>query len=145
MTPWRSRCRRRRSRRGPCRSTCGSGPRRRRSSAWGGRRRLAGPDEGPGRGGRAPLAAVCLIDRGDASGAGITALGPSAAYPGVLGHAFCFSLADPARKRLMLERYLALVARVPIFGLRVPDGLGRLPALLDEVERVFGGAGPCAR
>lgn len=101
-------------------------------------RRLAGQ----GRGGAAPLGAVCLIGRARPSGAGIGAAAPSVAYPGILAHAFCFSLADPPRKRLMLERYLSLVARVPVFDLRVADGLDHLPALLDEVERVLGDTGP---
>jgi hypothetical protein len=59
----------------------------------------------------------------------------SEAYPALLANAHCFSLEDPARKRLMLDRYLSLVARVPVMALAVPDGLERLPAILDALER----------
>ena len=90
-----------------------------------------------GRAASAPLAAVCLIARG-APDARLSPLGPAAAYPGVLLHAFCFSLGDPARKRLMLARYLSLVARVPVLALGVPEGLDRLPEVLDAIERGLG-------
>jgi hypothetical protein len=63
----------------------------------------------------------------------------------VLANAFCFSLEDPARKRQMLDRYLALVAHVPVFELGIPDGLGRLPEILDAFDGAFGDAARSAR
>ncbi len=41
----------------------------------------------------------------------------------------------------MLDRYLSLVARVPVVALAVPDGLEGLPAILDALERAFGEPG----
>ncbi len=104
--------------------------------------RLAGPGDSSGPEGRAkaPLEAVCVLDRRHrASGSKILApLKGSAAYPILLANAYCFSMEDPARKRLMLDRYLSLVARVPVVQLAVPDGLEGLAAILDGLERAFG-------
>ena len=111
--------------------------------------RLAGPGDSSGLGGRtpAPLLAVCVLDRTDgASGAGILApLKACSSYPALLANAYCFSLEDPARKRLMLDRYLSLVARVPVVALRVQDGLEGLPVILDALERAFDDPGDDAR
>jgi hypothetical protein len=93
----------------------------------------------------APLAAVCVLGRGAPGAAFLAPLKASEAYPALLANAHCFSLEDPARKRLMLDRYLSLVARVPVVALAVPDGLERLPAILDALERGFGEPGPDAR
>jgi len=93
----------------------------------------------------APLAAVCVLRR-EAPGAAILApLKGSEAYPALLANAHCFSLEEAARKRLMLDRYLSLVARVPVVALAVPDGLEGLPAILDALERAFGEPGRDAR
>jgi hypothetical protein len=90
-----------------------------------------------------PLAAICLLARrGDASrssaAAALRRVSPSAAYPGVLAQAFCFRLDDADRKRAMLERYLALIARTPVFELIVADDLTRLPEVLDTIDRALG-------
>ena len=91
----------------------------------------------------APLAAICVLDRGNGAsgGAACRPLPAAQAYPALLAHAYCFSLENCARKRLMLERYLSLVARVPVFALAYPDGLEGLPSVLDTVERLLGCAG----
>jgi hypothetical protein len=91
----------------------------------------------PGDRAPAPLAAVCLLDRG-AGRARIERLPPAAAFPAVLTHAHCFSLRDAARKRLMLSRYLALVSRVPVFALGLEDDLGALGDAVAAVERLLG-------
>jgi hypothetical protein len=94
----------------------------------------------------APLEAVCVLDRRrGAPGALLAPLRASEAYPALLANAHCFSLEDQARKRLMLDRYLSLVARVPVMALAVPDGLEDLPAVLDALERAFGEPGLHAR
>jgi hypothetical protein len=90
-----------------------------------------------------PLAGICLLPRraSDATGcaaAVLRRLSPSAAYPGVLAHAFCFRLDDPARKRAMLERYLTLVARTPVFELAIADDLTRLHEVIETLARAFG-------
>jgi hypothetical protein len=91
-----------------------------------------------------PLAAVCLLSRASdhpasrGPAAALRRASPSAAYPGVLAHAFCFHLDEPGRKRTMLERYLELIARIPIFELTVADDLERLPEVLDAFDGEFG-------
>jgi hypothetical protein len=103
--------------------------------------RLAGGDSSEPMGrAPAPLEAVCILDRtrGAPGSLMLAPLKASEAYPALLANAHCFSLEDPARKRLMLDRYLSLVARVPIFALAVPDRLEGLPAILDALERTFG-------
>jgi len=64
-------------------------------------------------------------------------LRPSAAFPPVLAQAYCFSLGEPARKQRMMKRYLELIARVPVFEIRFPPGLERLPLILDAIERTL--------
>jgi hypothetical protein len=64
---------------------------------------------------------------------------PSSAFPRLLGHAYCFSLQDAERKRRMIERYLDLAARVPIFELRFQAGLDHLDKMLDALEEIMTG------
>lgn len=52
----------------------------------------------------------------------------------VLPHAYCFSLHDEERKRRMLEQYLQMCARLPVFSIRFQPGLENLPAVLDAIE-----------
>jgi hypothetical protein len=106
----------------------------------GGRARLAG---GPAAPASAPLEAVCVLAREaePSRGERLVRLGVAEACPAILPHAYCFSLTDRARKRVMLERYLRLLAQVPVFRLRVPAGLGRLPDVLAAIEEAFGAIG----
>jgi hypothetical protein len=88
----------------------------------------------------APLAAVLVLSRHD-EGADdrsvhIERLQPTAALPALLAHAYCFSLEDPDLKRRMVERYMALAARVPVYALRFRPGFDLLSRVLDQVERV---------
>ena len=86
--------------------------------------RLAGADDSSGDGrAPAPLEAVCVLGRRrGADGRRCLRHSASVAYPALLANAYCFSLEDPPRKRLMLERYLSLVARVPVMALRPRTG-----------------------
>jgi hypothetical protein len=77
--------------------------------------------------------------------AAVERLDPASACRAALAHAYCFSVEDPARKRRTVERYLALVARVPAWEIRFRPGLERLPALLDAIEGVTGGVPSEAR
>jgi hypothetical protein len=92
-------------------------------------------DKGP-----APLAALCLLSRGEEErrgcGVRMERLRPSAALPALLAHAYCFSLEDPGLKRAMIQRYMELAARMPVFALRFRPGLELLPWILDEIEEV---------
>jgi hypothetical protein len=87
----------------------------------------------------APLVAVGVLERVDRLGrmAPVERLRPSAAFPAVLAHAYCFSLREPERRRRMVERYLDLTTRVPVFEIRVKSGLERLPETLDAIEQAL--------
>ena len=52
----------------------------------------------------------------------------------VLPHAYCFSLHDGERKRHMMEQYLQMCARLPVFSIRFQPGLKNLPAVVDAIE-----------
>jgi hypothetical protein len=82
-----------------------------------------------------PLASICVLERANVEAAEITRLASSDAFPVVLSHAYCFDLDDLERKRRMMESYLKLVEQVDAYEVRVPEGLERLPATLDEIER----------
>lgn len=88
----------------------------------------------------APLAAVLVLSRreeaADDRSVCIERLRPTAALPALLAHAYCFSLEDPDLKRRMVERYMALAARVPVFALRFRPGFEWISRVLDQVERV---------
>jgi hypothetical protein len=60
----------------------------------------------------------------------------------VLSHAFCFQPQTPQEKRSMMEDYLELLARVPVYSLTAVPELGMLDALLDEVEATIAAAAP---
>jgi hypothetical protein len=59
----------------------------------------------------------------------------SAAFRAVFAHAYSLTLGDQDRKRLMVEHYLTLSARVPAFQLCFPPGIEVLPSILDRIER----------
>ena len=83
-----------------------------------------------------PLAAVCLLERGDSSEVvGIQRLSPIRAFPAVLSHAYCFSLQDMERKQRMMHAYLALVREVPVCTVRFSGGIEKLPQILDGIEQ----------
>jgi hypothetical protein len=89
-------------------------------------------DESPPR-----LAAVFVIERMSKPNREpepeIIALSSAAAFQLLLYHAHCFSYDDDDRRRLMLERYLELTARVPVFRIRNRPTLEQLPDFLDTV------------
>ena len=84
----------------------------------------------------ANLAAVCILNRLSES-AGVAVSETSAGgevLTKLLAHACAFNLADLERKRRMLQRYLTLVSRVPVFEVGVQPDLARLPESLDQLE-----------
>jgi len=85
----------------------------------------------------APLAALFVLVRDEsiAEGAMVRRLTAGAALTAILTHAYCFTLADQDRKGRMMEQYLAVIARVPVFEARFGAGLDRLPSILDAIER----------
>lgn len=82
-----------------------------------------------------PLRAICVLERDESSPVRIHRLTQAAAFPQLLRHAYCFSLADRERRRTMLERYLRLAIGVPVFELRFRSGLSRLEEMADEIKR----------
>src|SRR5262249_1404622 len=91
---------------------------------------------------------VCVLSR-FRSGRGarsvwVTRLRSAAAFRAVLAHAHCFAARDPARNRRMMESYLRLVARVPIWRVRFTPGLEHLDAVLDALEQA-GAESVCPR
>jgi len=64
---------------------------------------------------------------------------PSAeALGAVLSHAWFFALQDGERKRRLIEHYLELVARIPVFDISFRSGLENLPTILDAIEQLVG-------
>ena len=58
----------------------------------------------------------------------------STAFRSLLTHAYCFDPDESERKRRMVEAYLSLTQRVPVFRIGVTAGLEHLPKLLDAIE-----------
>jgi hypothetical protein len=85
------------------------------------------------------LSAICVLERvDDDSRPAVERLFGAAAFFAVLTHAYCFSLADDARKARMTSSYLELVNRVPVFRVRLRSGLEQLQPLLDQIEEAVG-------
>ncbi len=82
----------------------------------------------------APLAAILLLHRADRLEA--RRCTGAEAFPLLLKQAYCFTLTDEQRKRRLMEDYMAIAARVPIYELRFPTGLDTLEATLDMIERI---------
>jgi len=85
----------------------------------------------------APLAAVCVLVRETAAEkpvVSLSRLSPVVALSALLPHAHCFSLRNRERKRRMIENYLALAARVPVFEVRFQEGFDRLETVLDVLD-----------
>jgi energy-coupling factor transporter ATP-binding protein EcfA2 len=83
-----------------------------------------------------PLALLCMLELApDAAAAvGVERLDAASACRAALAHAYCFSVKDPAHKRRTIERYLAMVARVPAYEVRFRHGFEHLAVVLDAIE-----------
>ena len=55
------------------------------------------------------------------------------AFSELLAHAHCFDAEDPAQTRRLVDDYLELVARVPVFALEYQPDLQQLPQLTRAV------------
>jgi len=93
----------------------------------------AGPVEVQQPVARRPLAAVCVLQRGD-EGAGIRRLGRAEAFPALLAHAYSFGSQDERRGRRMMEHYLSIASQVPVFHVGLASGLSTLDGTLDELQ-----------
>ena len=84
---------------------------------------------------REPLAAVFVLERSAGVATRIERLAPADAFPAVLTHGYSFTVDDRERTRAMMRNYLELVDRVPVFRLTFADGLDKLDALVEMIER----------
>ena len=98
--------------------------------------RAAAAQQGDGQ--ATELAALCVLERSESSAPGgpvaIRRLSPASSFPRVLAHAYCFSLEPRERHALMVERYLELVAHIPVFEVCLWPGLHNLERVVDEIE-----------
>jgi hypothetical protein len=101
-------------------------------------RRLAASPRNVDSAAEAPaLLALFVLDRqppGVCHAPTAVRLTPPQAFTALLPHAYCFRLAAAERTRRMVENYLDLTSRVPVFRLQFPTGLERLAETVDVVE-----------
>jgi hypothetical protein len=83
----------------------------------------------------APLARVFVLERSEGGGPEIERLAAAPAFREVLTHGYAFSIHDRVRSAAMVQNYLELVDRVPVYRVRFSDGLDRLDDTLDAIER----------
>jgi hypothetical protein len=82
----------------------------------------------------APLAAAFVLHRDAAlSSPRVSRIPPARAFLEVLAHAQRFDAEDHADTRKLVDDYLALAERVPVFALEYPPGLEQLPNLTGAV------------
>jgi hypothetical protein len=84
------------------------------------------------------LKAVCLLEKlpdESQDTLTITEISATEALPELLKHAIYFSSQDKGRKREMMQHYLSLAMRVPIFRVGFRHGFDKLPAILDGLEQ----------
>jgi len=92
-----------------------------------------------GRNAARPLVAVCVLQRGRGpapSAAEAVPLGAVQALIALLPHAYCLDLDDLERKSRMMQQYLDLAGRVPVFSIKFSDGLESLGGVLDAIQRI---------
>lgn len=86
----------------------------------------------------ARLASVFVLERNDelTIPVDVRRLPVAQAFPKILAHACWFTLRDSEGKRRLIDKYLDLAARTPIFQLTFKPGLDNLPAILNAIEQV---------
>lgn len=85
----------------------------------------------------APLACIFVLERHDVvSTVEPVRLSATDAFLGLIPNAYWFRVRDPARRRITIERYLALSADVPVFKIMLGESLEHLPRLLDSIEAI---------
>jgi len=87
----------------------------------------------------APIAAIFILSRADAtqthlSQLGITRTRPDQAFAHLLEHAYCFMPENQEVRKSLASAYLELVSSTPVFDLILPNGLDLLPLVIDTVE-----------
>ena len=87
----------------------------------------------------APLASICVLQRTDSGAAPVSdrRLPSAEAFAAILAHACWFTLRVSEGKRRLIDNYLDLAARTPIFQITFKPGLDNLPAVLDVIEQLL--------
>ena len=60
------------------------------------------------------------------------------AFPALLAHAYCYDAQDRSHIRRLVDDYLAMVSRVPVFALQYRPDLQRLPQLIEIIQDAAG-------
>jgi hypothetical protein len=84
----------------------------------------------------APVSALCVLTRADhpaASPIDVCRLDPVRAFSCLIAHAHCFNPHDEARRATMLQRYLDVMALVPVYEITFVASLDLLPVVLDGI------------
>jgi hypothetical protein len=86
-----------------------------------------------------PIASLCVLSRADDSAGPVIVrrLPFAEAFSTILGHACWFTIHDSEGKRRVIDHYLDLAARTPIFDVAFKPGFENLPAVLDAIEQVL--------
>jgi len=83
-----------------------------------------------------PLSALVVLARSTRGALTVERLPPARAFAALLSHAYCFSLQQTDDKRRLLERYLALATRVPVYRLEFEPRFDVLPDTVLALERL---------
>ena len=86
---------------------------------------------------RERLAAVVILERTDDEGVGVARLSGADAFRAVLAQAYCYRPTDPDQNARMVDDYLALAERVPVFAARFEPRFESVERLLDAIETVM--------
>lgn len=83
-----------------------------------------------------PLASIFVLRRVDDadSRVNVRRLPFAEAFSTILGHACWFTMHDAQRKRLVIDHYLDLAAKTPIYDFSFNPGFENLPAVLDALD-----------
>jgi hypothetical protein len=88
----------------------------------------------------APLNSVFILrQQADFDSPRISLLPRARAFSEVLPHAQCFDPVDPTHSRRLVQSYLALAARVPVFTLEYRPNLQHLPRLIHAILEAAAG------
>jgi hypothetical protein len=80
-----------------------------------------------------PLAAIVALERAHGGTIEMSRVSPSDAFQTLFSHGLCFSTHELERMAVMVERYLALAATVPMYR-ATTTGLEHLGDLVDSIE-----------
>jgi len=92
------------------------------------------------------LAAICVLRRADDTEASVSVrrLSFPEAFPTVLAQGCWFTIQDEHDKRRVVDHYMDLAARTPIYDVTFKAGFENMPVLLDAIEQVLQENGPAA-